>query len=155
MITLGRTSDAEQRATHCESLYRVGKRKQVGTWGQGNFENDAALDFVDQEIDRHVAAIEAIFNDNGRFRLDEDAEGELIPRIAILTLLCGQCGGGFNPHHEPDVSAWKVRYLEMYDDQVDGMEPGGDFKQQRRAVIADTFDTLIRLQQQWRQPHKE
>jgi hypothetical protein len=50
-----------------------------------------------------------------------------------------------------DARVWKARYLEMYDDQIDGMEPRGDFKQQRRAVIADTFDTLIRLQQEWRQ----
>jgi hypothetical protein len=35
----------------------------------------------------------------------------------------------------------------MYDDQIDDLQPRGDFKLQRRAVIADTFDTLIRLHQ--------
>jgi hypothetical protein len=120
----------------------------LGTWGHSNFENDAALDFVGGEIDRHVAAIEAIFADSDRFRLDEDAEGELMPRVTMLALLLEHCGGVFNPHHKPDVSAWKARYLEMYDEQIDGMEPGGSYKQQRRAVIADTFDTLIGLQQQ-------
>src|SRR5215469_7445880 len=149
MLILGCMGDAERRAAHCASLNRVGKRKQMGTWGSGNFENDASMDFLDQEIDRHVTAIEAIFADSDRFRLDEDAEGELMPRVTILVLLCGQCGGVFNPHNEPHVSACKARYLEMYDDQIDGMEPSGDFKHQRRAVIADTFDTLIRLQQQW------
>jgi hypothetical protein len=138
-----------------ESLYRFGKRKQVGTWGQGNFENDAALDFLGEEIDRHITAIEAIFADSDRFRLDEDAEGELLPRVAILMLLSAQCGGVFGLNNEPDVSAWKTRYLEMYDDQIDGMEPGGDYKQQRRAVIADTFDTLITLQRQRRQLDEE
>ena len=127
----------------------------MGTWGQGNFDNDAALDFLGEEIDRHIAAVEAIFADSGRFRLDEDAEGELMPRVAILTLLSRHCGGVFGLDNEPDVSAWKARYLEMYDDQIDGMEPEGDYRQKRRAVIADTFDTLITLQQQWRQLDEE
>ena len=126
----------------------------MGTWGPRNFENDSALDFIDEEIDRHVAAIETIFADRDRFRLDEDAEGELMPRVAILTFLCQECGGSFNPASgkTPDVSAWKSRYLQMYDDQIDGMEPRGDFKAQRRAVIADTFDRLIELPRPHQQP---
>ena len=118
-------------------------------WGPGNFENDDALDFVQEEIHRHVAAIEAIFADSQRFQLDDtgDAEGELMPRVAILALLLERCGGVFDPHIGPDVGAWKARYLEMYDDQIDDLQPRGDFKLQRRAVIADTFDTLIRLHQ--------
>jgi hypothetical protein len=119
----------------------------MGTWGSGNFENDAALDFIDEELDRHVRAIEAIFADSQRFQLDEDAEGELMPRVAILALLLQHCGSVLDPAHEPDIGAWKARYLEMYDDQIDGLEPGGDYKPQRRAVIADTFDTLIRVHQ--------
>lgn len=118
-------------------------------WGPGNFEKDESLDFIHEEIDRHVAAIEAIFADSQRFQLDNtgDAEGELMPRVAILALLLEHCGGVLDPAHEPDIGAWKARYLEMYDDQIDDLEPGGDYKLQRRAVIADTFDTLIRLHQ--------
>jgi hypothetical protein len=116
-------------------------------WRPGNFEKDESLDFIQEEMDRHVAAIEAIFADCQRFQLDNtgDAEGELMPRVAILALLCEHCGGLLDS--TVAVGAWKARYLEMYDDQIDGLEPGGDYKLQRRAVIADTFDTLIRLQQ--------
>jgi Domain of unknown function (DUF4259) len=120
----------------------------VGTWGTGTFENDAALDFLDEELDRHVRAIEAILADSQRFQLDEDTEGELMPRVAILALLLEHCGGALDPAHEPDVGAWKARYLAMYDDQIDGLAPTGDYKLQRRAVIADTFDRLSRLQQE-------
>ncbi len=116
-------------------------------WGPGNFEKDESLDFIQEEIDRHVAAIEAIFADSQRFQLDNtgDAEGELMPRVAILALLFEHCGGVLDPARDPDIGAWKARYLEMYDDQIDDLEPGSDYKLQRRAVIADTFDTLIRL----------
>lgn len=122
----------------------------MGTWGPGNFENDAALDFIDEEIDRHVRAIETILADSQRFRLDEDAEGELMPRVAILALLCEHSAGVLDsaPGNAPDVGAWKARYLEMYDDNIDYLEPRGDFKLQRRAVIANTFDKLIRLHQE-------
>ncbi len=127
----------------------------MGTWGPGNFDNDAALDFIDEEIDRHVRAIEAIFADSQRFQLDEDAEGELMPRLAILALLLEHSTGVFDPRDAPDVGAWKARYLEMYDDQIDGLEPSGEYKLQRRAMIAATFDTLIKLQQEPRQSGEE
>lgn len=113
------------------------------------------MDFIDEEIDRHVRAIEAIFADSQRFQLDEDAEGELMPRLAILALLLEHSTGVFDPRDAPDVGAWKARYLEMYDDQIDGLEPSGEYKLQRRAMIAATFDTLIKLQQEPRQSGEE
>ena len=58
------------------------------------FSSDAAFMFIDSEMERHVQAIEEIFADEVyRFRLDEDAEAELIPRIEIMLLLCNNCGG--------------------------------------------------------------
>lgn len=113
----------------------------MGTWGAGTFQNDAALDFINTEIDRHVGAIEKIFSDESRYSLDQDAEGELMPRIEILLALCDHCHGVL--HEDMDIAAWKARYLAMYDEQIDGMEPGDDLKQQRRTVIVDTFDRLI------------
>lgn len=126
----------------------------MGTWGPGNFDNDAAADFIDEELDRHVRAIEAIFADSERFLLDGDAEGELMPRIAILALLCEHSAGVLDTTGDA-ISAWKARYLEMYDDQIDDLEPRGDYKLQRRAVIAETFDTLIRLHQEQRLRNEE
>jgi hypothetical protein len=114
----------------------------MGTWGAGNFESDAALDFVSSEVDRHVRAIEEIFGDEERFRLDEDAESELIPRIELLVCLQEHCHGLLPK--QVDIAAWKVRYLHMYDEQIDGLEPRGDYKQQRRAMIEAAFDRLAR-----------
>lgn len=120
----------------------------MGAWGPSNFENDAALDFINEEIDRHVSAIEDILADSQRFRLDEDAEGELMPRIVILTLLCEHCEGALDK--ALDVAAWKAQYLEMYRDQINEMGPTKEFQQQRQAVIEATFDKLSRQhQEQW------
>lgn len=121
----------------------------MGTWGAGTFQNDAALDFINIEVDRHIAAIEAIFADESRFRLDEDAEGELMPRIEILLALCERCHGVLQEN--VDIAVWKVHYLAMYDEQIDDLEPTDDYKEQRRAVIASTFDRLIEQHAtQWR-----
>ena len=113
----------------------------MGTWGAGTFENDAALDFVNEEIDRHIRAIENIFADESRFRLDEDAEDELMPRVELLVLLYAHCRGVLPDGL--DVSAWKARYLAMFDEQIDELEPDDDYKQRRRSVIAGAFDRLI------------
>jgi hypothetical protein len=58
--------------------------------------------FIDSEMERHVQAIEDILADEDyRFRLDEDAEAELIPRIEIILLLCNNCGGVMDKAHIP------------------------------------------------------
>jgi hypothetical protein len=116
----------------------------MGTWGAGNFESDSALDYINEQIDRYLGVIEAIFDDPGRFRLDEDAEGMLIPSVALLSLLCQHCHGALP--RRIDVVAWKARYLDMYDAQIDGLEPAEDYKRQRRDEIAATFDTLLQWQ---------
>ena len=114
-----------------------------------SFTSDAAFMFIDSEMERHLQAIEAIFADEVyRFRLDEDAEAELIPRIEIMLLLCNYCGGVVDKGL--DIGAWKARYLEMYDDQIDGHTQDEGYKHKRRAVIVDTFDRLIAKQEaQW------
>ena len=119
----------------------------MGTLGPGTFDNDAASDFTNEEMRRHAWAIESIFADSQRFRLDEDAEGELMPRIAILALLIAHCGGVLRQTPD-DIAAWKARYLEMYDDQNDELEPKEDYKPRRRAVIEASFDQLIRLHEE-------
>ena len=125
------------------------KSEDMGTWEPGTFDNDAALDFINEEIDRHISAIEAIFADGERFCLDEDAEGELMPRVEILILLCESCHGVLP--EELDSGRWKAQYLEMYDDQINGLEPSEEYKRQRRISIAATFDRLIRLYEKQRQ----
>src|SRR5262249_4859264 len=91
----------------------------MGTWGTGNFESDDALDFVDEQIDRFVAIITEIFADEQRFRLDEGAEGQLMPSVEILILLCERSRALLPT--EIDVAALKRRYLDMYDAQIDGL----------------------------------
>lgn len=120
----------------------------MSAWGANTFQNDAALDFINEEIDRHISAIEDVFADEDRFALDEGAEGELMPRVEILLLLCEHCGRALPEKLDP--ATWKARYLAMYDEQIDGLEPSEELKRQRRAIIEATFDRLIsQHRRQW------
>jgi hypothetical protein len=64
-----------------------------------------------------------------------------MPRVELLTILCEHCGGALPESLK--ISGWKARYLAMYDEQIDALEPAADYKQQRRGVITDTFDRLV------------
>jgi len=58
----------------------------MSTWGASTFQNDAALDFINMEIDRHVGAIEEIFSDELRFNLDvieQRQRGRRIPQTRL------------------------------------------------------------------------
>ena len=113
----------------------------MGTWGAGNFASDAALDFIAHQMRRYITLINEIFADEDRFRLDEDAESELMPSVEILIVLCEHCAGILPKGL--DVAAWKQRYLEMYDAQIDGLAPVPGHKEERRTVIEHTFDRLL------------
>ncbi len=105
----------------------------MSAWGANTFQNDAALDFINEEIDCHVRAIEGIFADEDRFALDEDAEGELMPRVEILLLLCEHCGGALPEKLNP--ATWKARYLAMYDDQMMGWNPAKNLNDNDRRSL--------------------
>lgn len=109
----------------------------MGTWGAGNFDNDAALDYAGDINDGLVNTINEIFADPDRFYLDEDAEGMLMPSVEMLTILPGA------PPPAADVEGWKTRYLALYDEQIDYLEPADGYKEERRQVIVSTFDKLI------------
>src|SRR5262245_14316690 len=106
-------------------------------------------------MERHVQASEDIFADEDySFRLDEDAEAELIPRVEIMPLLCEHCGGVLDK--DLDIGAWEARYLELYDDQIDGHTQNEEHKPKRRAVIVDTLDRLTAKQKaQWEDDQHE
>lgn len=122
-------------------LDRVKYLAIMGTWGGGNFENDGALDYLDGVMDGLVAQIEECFETEDGADLDGEGESELVPTVEILSVLHDHFGGKL-----PEVStveAWKNKYLEIFDDQIDALEPGGDYKKKRRQVIETTFDRLI------------
>jgi hypothetical protein len=123
----------------------------MGTWGEDNFANDAALDFVGDLIASLKRRIEEIFEED-TCSLDEDGEAELMPTVAIISLLCEHYDVG--PPREEDVRRWREQYLRVFDAQIDDLliDPQSDFKAKRRRVIEETF---AKLERQSRESWKE
>jgi hypothetical protein len=122
----------------------------MGTWGEGNFDDDGALDYLAEVLRSLVQRIEDVFADEGRLMLDEEGEAILMPSVQIISTLCEHCGGV--PPTEATVKKWRKKYLRIFDKQIDGLSPKGDFKVRRRAVIENTF---ARLEEQARRFWKQ
>ena len=112
----------------------------MGTWAAGNFDNDGALDYVGDVIDGLVARIEECFADEEMSRLDEFGEAVIVPSIEIISLLHENCKAA--PPKAEVVSNWKTRFLAIFDEQIDGLEPAEDYAIERRVVIVATFERL-------------
>jgi hypothetical protein len=114
----------------------------MGTWGNGNFDNDGALDYVGDLIDRLTDTITACFDEDNA-DLDEGGESELMPSIGIIKILSEQCGAA--PPKPDVIEGWRSKYLQIYDEQIDGLDPDPEYKLERRKVIDQTFKDLAAL----------
>lgn len=112
----------------------------MGTWSAGNFENDGALDFVGDLVDQLIEGIERCFEESGA-DLDEEGEAVLVPSVEIISLLCERCNAA--PPDPEAVKSWKEEYLEIYDAQIDQLDPDPDYQVERRRTIEQTFDRLL------------
>ena len=121
----------------------------MGTWAEGNFANDGALDFVGGVMDGLVARINQCFADEYAAALDEDGEAVIVPGVHLLFVISDTSGAA--PPEAALVTQWKEKYLALFDEQIDGLEPAGDYAEKRRAIIEDTFTRLEdRSREFWR-----
>ncbi|BCM93829.1 hypothetical protein IAD21_05720 [Abditibacteriota bacterium] len=112
----------------------------MGTWGEGNFENDGALDFVGGLIDELVEKINECFADEDLAALDEDGEAVIVPGVHVISVLNEQCHAA--PPKLDIIIGWRDKYLAIFDEQIGGLDPVKGFEQKRRAIIEATFSKL-------------
>jgi hypothetical protein len=115
----------------------------MGTWGPGNFQNDKALDYVGDLVDQLVKRIETIFASGNRADPDLDGEGQLVPSVALLSIVTEYCHAA--PPKREKVSMWHTKYLQAFDTSMEDLYPDPDSGKERRRVIEETF---TRLEQQ-------
>jgi hypothetical protein len=121
----------------------------MGTWGPRNFDSDDAVDYLSEVIRGFVDTVEQLFA-QGRASLDDQGEGRLMPTVETIGVLCDWCQGGppairvVAPPGPGVVRRWRHRYLEIYDEEIDGLLLLGkeQFGPERRAHIVRTFDRL-------------
>jgi hypothetical protein len=115
----------------------------MGTWGPGNFDNDGAHDYANDLVHQLRERVAKAFRKKHGADIDGDGESVVVPAIFIMGLLAAHCKAAL-----PESSLledWRDRYLKLYDDQIDGLEPKGDYKPKRRRTIVNSFNKVIRL----------
>lgn len=121
----------------------------MGTWAEGNFDNDGALDFVGGLIDDITAKIDECFADEEASRLDEEGEAVIVPGVHIISMLSENCKAA--PPQTAVVAKWKSQFMAIFDEQIGELEPAEGYEQKRRAVIEATFSKLEEQSRQfWR-----
>src|SRR5262249_40664779 len=110
------------------------EENRMGTWGPSNFENDAALDLVEDVLKGATTEVEA-FCASGRAGV-EDLDA-ILAAVAVHLALHGQCNASA-PTLEL-VATLREKVLRIYDEEIDSLNPQDDYKVQRRATIEDTL----------------
>ena len=127
----------------------------MGTWGHGNFENDTAADHLCELCAPLLDQIRTAVEDKTEMEPDEPTSDWMMANVEILAVLgenIGRTGkdwvGDFAfpfPLPDPDeVDSWKQAYLEVWDGDIDDLEPSPEYKTNRRATIVATFDRLAK-----------
>ena len=116
----------------------------MGTWGEGNFHNDSARDYLASVIKHHIQTIEDCLGSEQKQKLINCGESKLMPSADILTLLCEAYNASL-PVSEATVRDWKDSYLEIFDQQIDSYKPEPSYKLKRRNTIEETFEILASL----------
>jgi Domain of unknown function (DUF4259) len=115
----------------------------MGTWAAGNFDNDAALDHAQQVAEWLMDQVEATLASEHGMEPDERDSARMMAGIELLWLI-GQHVRLSLPTAET-VAYWRDEYLAVWDRHIDGLTPVPGFKEERRAVIVESFDRLIAL----------
>lgn len=115
----------------------------MGTWGHGNFDNDTAADHLEILTGRLIAEVaEAMAGDPVEIEPDE-YWGVAVPcNLELLYLIAKQNYVGVSLVGPDIIADWKAKFLAVWDETVDELEPAAGYKKERRAVLVRTFDQL-------------
>ena len=115
----------------------------MGVWGVGNFENDEAMDYAQELAEQMVSQIEETVASEHGMEPDEPDGFRLMCNVELLCLI-GQHAGLSFPE-SAIVEGWKASFLDVWEKFIDGLDPKPGFKEERQAMITQTFDRLIKL----------
>ena len=128
----------------------------MGTWGPGNFENDAAAEYLQELCQPMLDQIEAAVKEASLLEPDEYDSEIMMCNIEILACWSEHLGrfsrsliqDALYPCVLPPpttVAEWHRIYLEVWDGYIDQIGPSPDYKRDRRSVIVDSFQRLERI----------
>ena len=124
----------------------------MGSWGTGNFESDTAADHLSIVTGRLRKEIREAMADPRQLEPDEYG-GVAVPcNLELLWLIGSQHYVGCMLPSSEQLEAWKSTYLQVWDGYIDQLEPGPEYKAERRRVLCETFDRLLELVRKQEKP---
>ncbi len=123
----------------------------MGTWGNGNFEQDFVLDFVWEEVQQPlIKKVQSVVQDPELAGADYPESGAIVAAVEILALLSEQVNAV--PPKPDEVALWKATYLKEWDQTADEVYFRKEDVVERREIIAATFDRLAGLATRFHAP---
>lgn len=116
----------------------------MGTWSHGNFDNDAALDWLSDITGQLLDEITEVMDSPQLLEADE-LDADLVP--CKIELLCTMADSGMSPiwPQVPILEQWKHTFLDAWDGSIDGLSPDADYRRERRDTLVETFDRMLAL----------
>lgn len=116
----------------------------MGTWSHGNFDNDTALDWLDDITGQLLDEIAEAMASPQSLEADEP-DADLVP--CRIELLCVMAENGMEPQWPASatLARWKETFLAAWDASIDALEPDADYRHNRRLTLEATFDRMLAL----------
>lgn len=111
----------------------------MGTWAAGPFGNDAALDFVGSTFDFLMKRVNEFLESP---EIDETFDPAFAAIAMMNELMAITPSRPWAKGGQVDPAPIRLAMLRCYDEQIDGMEPDGDFKRDQRAALVAALDVF-------------
>lgn len=116
----------------------------MGAWGNGNFEQDGALDFVWREVQQPLLQkVRTVVEEPVLAEADEPDSGPIVAAVEILSLLSEHVNAA--PPKPDEVALWKATFLTAWERTAADVYFRQEDLIERRSIIAATFDRLLCL----------
>ena len=126
----------------------------MGMLGNGNFEQDGALNFVWQEVQKPlIQKVQSVVVKPVLAEADEPDSGPIVAAVEILALLSEHVNAA--PPKPDLVALWKATFLNSWDHTASDVIFRPEDVIERRSVITATFDRLERLSHRFHQQDAE
>ena len=107
----------------------------MGSWGFGNFDNDAAIDMTVGALEPITAEIEAFCSSD---RVGVEDIDSVVACVEIHLALLAQCKAPRPPRQT--VNALRGKVLRLFDEQIDQLKPTAEYKVARRGALSQALD---------------
>jgi hypothetical protein len=114
----------------------------MGTWGDGNFQEDTAADHLSALTSRLIQEVQTAMSNLRNLEPDEYWGCAVPCNVEILSLLRSQNWCGASVPEPAIVEQWKTTYMAVWDRYIDQLAPDPGFRSRRRETLVKTFDDL-------------